>query len=199
MGISARVGATCRPQPLLYPTIEVDAMVSKSCMSTGMLEELSLEMPVASQRLTSAIRFALGNNSEATCREIAYLDMEFFFIKDTIKICRVSVFILPRTSGCDILFGISEQKAIGMATLQDLFASRSRVIRTDKSFQQAESAVIKIQRFKVMGDKADEEILEEESIIYRYASSSSSTAMSAETVAGDQEFKRCARYLNSLL
>ena len=46
-------------------TIDVGIVASKSCMTSGMLAELRLQMPVASQRPIMAVRFTLGNNSEA--------------------------------------------------------------------------------------------------------------------------------------
>ena len=109
-------------------TLDVDTMASKSFMTTGMLEELHIQIRVASQRLTKAVSFTLGNNSEAQCNEITYMDMTIYTRQDTSEIRSVPVFVSPGPAIGDILFGVSEQRAIGMATPQELLASRSRVI-----------------------------------------------------------------------
>ena len=41
--------------------IDVDTMASKSCMTIGMLEDLRLLIPIATQKLTKAVKFTLGD------------------------------------------------------------------------------------------------------------------------------------------
>ena len=45
-------------------------------MTTGMLHNLRLLIPIAKQKLTKAVKFTLGDNSEAVCEEIAYIDID---------------------------------------------------------------------------------------------------------------------------
>ena len=71
-------------------------------------------------------------------------------------------------AGCDILFGVSEQRAIGLATPQELMASRSRVIgsvtardtllKNGELFAAAGSEVIKMLKVKMIDPISDEEI-----------------------------------------
>ena len=97
-------------------------------MTSGILEDMKLLAPIATQTLTKAATFTLGDNSEISCTEIAYVDMAIYTQEDIINIKGVPVFILPGPPGGDILFGVSEQRAIGLATPQELMASRSREI-----------------------------------------------------------------------
>ena len=103
-------------------------MASRSCMTSGILEDMRLLTPIATQTLTTAVTFTLGDNSEVSCTEIAYVDMAIQTQEDIINIKGVPVFILPGPPGGDIFFGVSEQRAIGLATPQELMASRSREI-----------------------------------------------------------------------
>ena len=95
-------------------------------MTAGILEDMKVLAPIATQTLTQAVTFTLGDNSEVSCNEIAYVDMAIRTQADVIIIKNVPVFILPRPPGGKILFGVSEQRAIGLATPQELMASRSR-------------------------------------------------------------------------
>ena len=56
-------------------------MVSKSCIL----------IPIATQKLTKAVKFTLGDNSEAICEEIAYMAMEIQTEIDVINIRVVPV------------------------------------------------------------------------------------------------------------
>ena len=55
--------------------IDVDTMVSRSCMTSGILDDMKLLTPIATQTLTTAVTFTLGDNSEVSCTGIAYMDM----------------------------------------------------------------------------------------------------------------------------
>ena len=70
------------------------------------------------------------------------------------------LFVLSRPVGGDILIGVSEQRAIIMATPEELLASRSRVIggkvqardpleRNGEIFEAAGSKVLETLKFKV--------------------------------------------------
>jgi hypothetical protein len=66
--------------------IDVDTMASRSCISSGILADLRLLTPIASQTLTTAVTFTLGDNSEVTCHEIAYIDTAIQMQMDVIDI-----------------------------------------------------------------------------------------------------------------
>ena len=75
--------------------IDVDTMASRSCMSSGILDDLRMLTPIATQTLTTAVTFMLGDNSEVTCKEIAYMDMAIHTELEVINIQGVPVFVLP--------------------------------------------------------------------------------------------------------
>jgi hypothetical protein len=110
--------------------IDVDTMASRSCMTSGILEDMQILAPIAVHTLTQAVLFTLGDNSEVECNQIAYVDMAIRTNADVINIRNVPIFVLPGPPGGDILFGVSEQRAIGLATPQELMASRSQVIKS---------------------------------------------------------------------
>ena len=106
--------------------------------------------------------------------------------QDDINIRGVPVFVLPCPAGGDILFGLSEQQAIGMAMPQEILASRSRVIggsvtardpleRTGELVAAAGSQVLKMLKLKVVGEKEHEEISEDDEESDRYDSDSTTT------------------------
>ena len=92
--------------------IDVDTMASKSCMTTGMLEDLRLLIKIATQKLTRAVKFTLGENSEAKCEEIAYMDMDIQTEIDVINIRGVPVFVLPGPAGEEIYYLVSQNNVL---------------------------------------------------------------------------------------
>ena len=146
----------------------MNTIASKSCMTSGMLEDLRLLIPIATQTLTKAVTFTLGDNSEVTCNEIAYIDRDIQTQMDVINIQGVPVFVLPGPAGGDIMFGVSEQRAIGLATPHELMASRSRVIgsvtardpllRNGELVAAAGSEVIKMLKVKMIDTDGEEEM-----------------------------------------
>ena len=148
--------------------IDVDTMASRSCMTSGIHEDMKVLAPIAIQTLTQAVTFTLGDNSEISCKEIAYVDMAIQTQADIINIKNVPVFVLPGPPGGDILFGVSEQRAIGLATPQELMASRSREIndvtaedpltRNGELFAKAGSEVLKMMKIKMIDASDTEEI-----------------------------------------
>ena len=68
-------------------------------MTSGILEDMKLLMPIVTQTLTTAVTFTLGDNSEVSCTEIAYVDMVIHTHEDIINIKGVPVFILPGPPG----------------------------------------------------------------------------------------------------
>ena len=147
--------------------IDVDTMASRSCMTSGILHDMQIIAPIAVQTLTQAVPFTLGDNSEVSCNQIAYVDMAIRTQADVINIRNVPVFVLPGPPGGDILFGVSEQRAIGLATPQELMAARSRVIENDTAedplakngdlFSRAGSEVLKMLKIKLMDTSDIEE------------------------------------------
>ena len=73
--------------------IDVDTMASRSCMTSGILDDMKLLTPIATQTLITAVTFTLGDNSEVSCTEIAYVDMAIHTHEDIINIKGVPVFI----------------------------------------------------------------------------------------------------------
>ena len=148
--------------------IDVDTMASRSCMTSGILDDMKLLTPIATQTLITAVTFTLGDNSEVSCTEIAYVDMAIHTHEDKINIKGVPVFILHGPPGGDILFGVSEQRTIGLATPQELMASRSREIsdvtahdpltKNSDLFSTAGSEVLKMLKVRLIDTIEAEEI-----------------------------------------
>ena len=147
--------------------IDVDTMASRSCMTSGILQDMQIVAPIAVQTLTQDVPFTLGDNSEVLCNQIAYVDMAIRTNAEVINIRNVPVFVLPGPPGGDILFGVSEQRAIGLATPQELMAARSRVIenvtaadplaKNGELFAQAGSEVLKKLKIRMIENNEIEE------------------------------------------
>ena len=60
---------------VINANIDVDTMASRSCMTSGILQDMQIVAPIAVQTLTQAVPFTLGDNSEVSCNQIAYVDM----------------------------------------------------------------------------------------------------------------------------
>ena len=105
-------------------------MASKSVVTVGTLEELQLEMPVATQRLKEAVRFQLADNSEVLCTEIAYMDFAITTEKHLrpIELRAVPLFVLPGPKG-DILLGKAQQEELGLTPTTQVMAQAAASLR----------------------------------------------------------------------
>ena len=108
--------------------LAMDTGASRTCMTRGMLLEFKKQVPILTQ-LVERVPFELGDTRIIHADEVAFCDLYIAAKFAPIALRKVPVYILHGESGNEILLGVPEQEALGIASPKTCSISYHRKVQ----------------------------------------------------------------------
>jgi hypothetical protein len=118
-------------------------------MTRGMMLEFKKHVPILT-KLVEQVAFELGDNRVIYADEVAFCDLCIAAKFAPITLRKVPVYILPGESGNEILLGVPEQEALGIASPKELLDQLSQEGAKDITARQFHEEDALNQLFQVM-------------------------------------------------